>query len=65
MLQCLHSVVEIELGFHFRHLICRKSGIAEGYLLESKDGLVYHYGPIHCGEKLFREIDRADVLAWR
>ena len=27
-----NSVVELELGFHFRHLICRKSGIAEGYL---------------------------------
>lgn len=39
----------------------------EGRLLffESKDELIYRYGLIHCGEKLFREIDRADVLAWR
>ena len=32
---------------------------------ESKDELIYHYGLIHCGEKLFREIDRGDILAWR
>ena len=39
----------------------------EGRLLffESKDELIYHYGLIHCGEKLFREIDRGDILAWR
>ena len=27
--------------------------------------MIYHYGLIHCGEKLFREIDRGDILAWR
>ena len=39
----------------------------EGRLLffESKDELIYHYGLIQCGEKLFREIDRGDILAWR
>ena len=39
----------------------------EGKLLffKSKDELIYRYGLIHCGEKLFREIDRGDILAWR
>lgn len=39
----------------------------EGKLLffKSKDELIYRYGLIHCGEKLFREIDHDDILAWR
>lgn len=39
----------------------------EGKLLFSKpkDELIYHYGLIHCGEKLFQQIERGDILAWR
>ena len=39
----------------------------EGRLLfyKSKDELIYHYGLIHCGENLFRQISQDDRLAWR
>lgn len=39
----------------------------EGRLLFSrtKDDLIYHYGVIHCGEKLFRHIEPSDILAWQ
>lgn len=39
----------------------------EGNLLFSrtKDDLIYHYGVIHCGEKLFRHIEPSDILAWQ
>lgn len=39
----------------------------EGNLLLSrtKDDLIYHYGVIHCGEKLFRHIEPSDILAWQ
>lgn len=32
---------------------------------KSKDELIYHYGLIHCGENLFRQISQDDRLAWR
>ena len=39
----------------------------EGKLLfcKPKDELIYRYGLVHCGEKLFRQIDSSDILAWR
>lgn len=39
----------------------------EGKLLffKSKDDLIYHYGLLHCGEKLFHQIEHSDILAWR
>lgn len=39
----------------------------EGKLLfyKTKDALIYQYGVIHCGEKLFRQMDSNDRLAWR
>ncbi len=30
-----------------------------------KDALIYHYGLIHCGESLFRQIRQDNWLAWR
>lgn len=39
----------------------------EGRLLlcKPKDELIYHYGLLHCGERLFRQIEPCDMLAWR
>lgn len=39
----------------------------QGRLLffKSKDELIYNYGLLHCGEKLFRQLDSGDILAWR
>lgn len=39
----------------------------EGKLLfyKPKDELIYHYGVVHCGEKLFQQIDSSNRLAWR
>ena len=39
----------------------------EGKLLfcKPKDELIYHYGLVHCGEKLFQQIGSSDILAWR
>ena len=39
----------------------------EGKLLfcKPKDELIYRYGLVHCGEKLFQQIDRSDILVWR
>lgn len=39
----------------------------QGKLLffKSKDELICNYGLIHCGERLFRQLDSADILAWR
>ena len=39
----------------------------EGKLLfsKTKDDLIYHYGIIHCGEKIFQQIEPGDILAWR
>ncbi len=39
----------------------------EGKLLfyKAKDDLIYHYGLVHCGCELFRQFDKADILAWR
>lgn len=39
----------------------------EGKLLfyKPKDELIYHYGVVHCGEKLFQQVDSSDRLAWR
>lgn len=39
----------------------------EGKLLfcKPKDELIYRYGLVHCGEKLFQQIDSSDILAWR
>lgn len=39
----------------------------EGKVLfsKTKDDLIYHYGIIHCGEKIFQQIEPGDILAWR
>jgi len=39
----------------------------EGKLLfyKPKDDLIYNYGLVHCGEKLFKQIEHSDILAWR
>lgn len=38
----------------------------QGRLLfcKPKDELIYHYGLLHCGEQLFRQLDCGDMLAW-
>lgn len=39
----------------------------EGKLLfcKPKDDLIYHYGLVHCGEKIFQQLEPSDILAWR
>jgi len=32
---------------------------------KSKDDLIYHYGLVHCGKKIFQQIEPNDILAWR
>lgn len=33
-------------------------------LCKPKDELIYRYGLLHCGERLFQQMDRSDMLAW-
>lgn len=32
---------------------------------KTKDELIYNYGMLHCGERLFRHLDSNEILAWR
>ena len=70
-----HLPPRMPCGYSFTHRwTCSVSKIAdsvaflhEGKLLffKSKDDLIYHYGLLHCGEKLFHQIEHSDILAWR